>query len=102
SRRPWLRRRLRRGESGAIPPSSPASARSRRSEAETEARREGGRPRSHEPTTPGCTELGGRIVLILDRPVSANYTPAAVCWFPSSSFVPPQPLWFTKWSVEVP
>ena len=27
----------------------------RLSEAETEARRKGGRPRSHEPTTPGCT-----------------------------------------------
>src|SRR6266511_4852866 len=55
--RPRLRRRLRRGEweragpsprrrrravAGAFPPSPLASARSRRSEAETEARREGG------------------------------------------------------------
>ena len=33
----------------AIPPSPPATAQSRRSEAETEARREGGRPRSWRP-----------------------------------------------------
>ena len=57
SRRPAAKARE-RGESGAFPPTPPASARSRRSEAETVARREG-RPPSRRSGALACRE-GGR------------------------------------------